>query len=281
MSAARILVVDDESEIRGLLKEILADEGYEVDVAADAARGARACARSTIRIWCCWTSGCRTPTASRCCANGRSRTARSCPVVMMSGHGTVETAVEATRLGAFDFVEKPLSLAKLLRTVERALDSGRNRRQSRTHAGAAADRACRQEPRDARAARAGPAGRAARDAGADRRRAGHWSRSVRALHPFAEPALCRAVRAAGRDRHQRRGRGGGVARHRRCDGDSRRACSSRRPAVCCSSTASRICRRRRRDLLVAALEAQTFTRVGGATPVKFNVRIISSATPRF
>jgi DNA-binding NtrC family response regulator len=49
---------------------------------------------------------------------------------MMSGHGTVETAVEATRLGAFDFVEKPLSLAKLLRTVERALDSGRNRRQS-------------------------------------------------------------------------------------------------------------------------------------------------------
>ncbi len=53
-----------------------------------------------------------------------------CPVVMMSGHGTVETAVEATRLGAFDFVEKPLSLAKLLRTVERALDSGRNRRQA-------------------------------------------------------------------------------------------------------------------------------------------------------
>jgi two-component system nitrogen regulation response regulator NtrX len=50
--------------------------------------------------------------------------------VMMSGHGTVETAVEATRLGAFDFVEKPLSLAKLLRTVERALDAGKRRRQS-------------------------------------------------------------------------------------------------------------------------------------------------------
>jgi DNA-binding NtrC family response regulator len=48
-----------------------------------------------------------------------------CPVVMMSGHGTVDTAVEATRLGAFDFVEKPLSLAKLLRTVERALDASR------------------------------------------------------------------------------------------------------------------------------------------------------------
>ncbi|EQD58587.1 two component, sigma54 specific, transcriptional regulator, Fis family, partial [mine drainage metagenome] len=49
---------------------------------------------------------------------------------MMSGHGTVETAVEATRLGAFDFVEKPLSLAKLLRTVERALDAGRRKRQA-------------------------------------------------------------------------------------------------------------------------------------------------------
>jgi DNA-binding NtrC family response regulator len=47
----------------------------------------------------------------------------ACPVVIMSGHGTVETAVEATRLGAYDFVEKPLSLAKLLRTVERALDA--------------------------------------------------------------------------------------------------------------------------------------------------------------
>src|SRR5690606_8696292 len=48
-----------------------------------------------------------------------------CPVVIMSGHGTVDTAVEATRLGAFDFVEKPLSIAKLLRTVERALESAR------------------------------------------------------------------------------------------------------------------------------------------------------------
>jgi two-component system, NtrC family, nitrogen regulation response regulator NtrX len=56
--------------------------------------------------------------------------ADGCPVVMMSGHGTVETAVEATRLGAFDFVEKPLSLAKLLRTVERALDAGRRHRQA-------------------------------------------------------------------------------------------------------------------------------------------------------
>ncbi len=70
--------------------------------------------------------------ASRCCVNGRVRPPESsCPVVMMSGHGTVETAVEATRLGAFDFVEKPLSLQKLLRTVERALEAGKRKR----HAG--------------------------------------------------------------------------------------------------------------------------------------------------
>jgi len=54
----------------------------------------------------------------------------SAPVVMMSGHGTVETAVEATRLGAVDYIEKPLSLAKLLRTVTSALEEGGRRRQT-------------------------------------------------------------------------------------------------------------------------------------------------------
>src|SRR5215470_14925322 len=129
MSAARILVVDDESEIRGLLKEILADEGYEVDVAADASE-ARAIRTQhdpdlvLLDIWMPDTDGI-TLLREWAQPNGAS-----CPVVMMSGHGTVETAVEATRLGAFDFVEKPLSLAKLLRTVERALDAGKRRRQS-------------------------------------------------------------------------------------------------------------------------------------------------------
>ena len=67
-------------------------------------------------------------------------------VVMMSGHGTIETAVEATRLGAFDFVEKPLSIAKLLRTVERALEAGKRKRQpARTDAQPDADPR-RQEP---------------------------------------------------------------------------------------------------------------------------------------
>src|SRR5687768_16776855 len=129
MSAARILVVDDESEIRGLLKEILADEGYEVDVAADAgeARTSRAQHEHDLILLDIWMPDTDGITLLR---ESVQPNGTSCPVVMMSGHGTVETAVEATRLGAFDFVEKPLSLAKLLRTVERALDSGRQKRQS-------------------------------------------------------------------------------------------------------------------------------------------------------
>jgi len=128
MTSAHILVVDDEADIRGLLKEILSEEGYEVDVAANAVQARASRARHTpdlvlLDIWMPDVDGI---TLLR---EWTSVPSDGCPVVMMSGHGTVETAVEATRLGAFDFVEKPLSLAKLLRTVERALDAGRRRRQ--------------------------------------------------------------------------------------------------------------------------------------------------------
>ncbi len=129
MSAAHILVVDDEADIRGLLKEILTEEGYLVEVAANAAQARAARARQSpdlvlLDIWMPDVDGI---TLLR---EWSTSAADGCPVVMMSGHGTVETAVEATRLGAFDFVEKPLSLAKLLRTVERALDAGRRKRQT-------------------------------------------------------------------------------------------------------------------------------------------------------
>ena len=124
MSMARILVGDDEADIRSLLDEILTEEGYSVQVAADAVQ-ARA-KRSNdpldlvlLDIWMPETDGI---TLLREWSADKDLT--PCPVVMMSGHGTVETAVEATRLGAFDFIEKPVSLAKLLRVVERALASG-------------------------------------------------------------------------------------------------------------------------------------------------------------
>jgi len=129
MSTPHILVVDDEADIRGLLKEILSEEGYEVAVAANAAQARASRARQIpdlvlLDIWMPDVDGI---TLLREWSVGATD---GCPVVMMSGHSTVETAVEATRLGAFDFVEKPLSLAKLLRTVERALDAGRRHRQS-------------------------------------------------------------------------------------------------------------------------------------------------------
>ena len=119
---ARILVVDDEPDIRFLLKDILEDEGYIVDV-AEHAKAANEIRRSTepdlvlLDIWMPDVDG------VTLLKQWKSSETDSCPVVMMSGHGTVETAVEATRYGAIDFVEKPLSMAKLLSTVKSALAS--------------------------------------------------------------------------------------------------------------------------------------------------------------
>jgi DNA-binding NtrC family response regulator len=127
MSAAKILVVDDEADIRDLLQEILREEGYEVEVAADAgrARAARLAAEPDLVLLDIWMPDSDGISLLR---EWRDNDELSFPVVMMSGHGTVDTAVEATRLGAFDYVEKPLSLTKLLHTVERALQDGRRGR---------------------------------------------------------------------------------------------------------------------------------------------------------
>ena len=126
MSSAKVLVVDDEQDIRETLKEILGEEGYEVEVASNAAEARAARAREEpdlvlLDIWMPDTDG-----VSLLREWAEAHLLRF-PVVMLSGHGTVETAVEATRLGAFDFVEKPLSLAKLLRTVEKALEASKRR----------------------------------------------------------------------------------------------------------------------------------------------------------
>ncbi len=111
-----------------LLKEILSEEGYSVEVAADAeqARAARARQVPDLVLLDIWMPGVDGVTLLR---EWSQTAADGVQVVMMSGHGTIETAVEATRLGAFDFVEKPLSIAKLLRTVERALEAGKRKRQ--------------------------------------------------------------------------------------------------------------------------------------------------------
>ncbi|MCH8894667.1 MAG: sigma-54-dependent Fis family transcriptional regulator [Proteobacteria bacterium] len=125
MSNPQVLVVDDELDIRTLLQEILSEEGYQVTVAADAdeARAAWVDDKPDLVLLDIWMPGTDGITLLREWSDGKPL---ACPVVMMSGHGTVETAVEATRLGAFDFVEKPLSLAELLRTVERAINEGQS-----------------------------------------------------------------------------------------------------------------------------------------------------------
>ncbi len=117
---AKILVVDDEAGIRELLSEILRDEGHDVQLAenAAAARLARNAARPELvllDIWMPDTDG--ITLLKEWSASGQL----NMPVVMMSGHGTIDTAVEATRIGAQDFLEKPIALQKLLSAVKRAL----------------------------------------------------------------------------------------------------------------------------------------------------------------
>ncbi|MFT4726850.1 MAG: two-component system nitrogen regulation response regulator NtrX [Granulosicoccus sp.] len=120
MSARAVLVVDDEPDIRGLLQEILEDEGYVVSTAATANAAQVLVEESTpdlvlLDIWMPDMDG------ISLLKSWKSSGALNFPVIMISGHGTVETAVEATRYGAVDFIEKPVSLAKLLLTVEKAL----------------------------------------------------------------------------------------------------------------------------------------------------------------
>jgi DNA-binding NtrC family response regulator len=121
MTAGHILVVDDEADIRETISEILADEGYAVRVAASAAaaRDEVRRARPDLVLLDVWMPDVDGISLLR---EWHDQGAPRCPVVILSGHGTVETAVEATRLGAVDFVEKPLSLTKLLRTVQKALE---------------------------------------------------------------------------------------------------------------------------------------------------------------
>jgi DNA-binding NtrC family response regulator len=117
---ASILVVDDEMGIRELLNEILTDEGHSVISAqnADEARKARENLEPDLVLLDIWMPDVDGVTLLKEWANNGQLTM---PVVMMSGHATIDTAVEATRIGAVNFLEKPIALQKLLKTVEQAL----------------------------------------------------------------------------------------------------------------------------------------------------------------
>ncbi|GAB4212536.1 MAG: response regulator transcription factor EsaR [Rhodoferax sp.] len=120
---ANILVVDDELGIRDLLSEILNDEGHAVEVAENAAQARAARQRECpdlvlLDIWMPDTDG--VTLLKEWSATG----ALTMPVIMMSGHATIDTAVEATRIGALAFLEKPITLQKLLKAVEQGLARG-------------------------------------------------------------------------------------------------------------------------------------------------------------
>jgi DNA-binding NtrC family response regulator len=119
----QILVVDDEIGIRELLSEILSEEGYQVQLAENAAdaRAFRSRTRPDLVLLDIWMPDTDGITLLKEWASAGLLTM---PVVMMSGHGTIDTAVQATRVGAYDFLEKPIALQKLLATVGRALKHG-------------------------------------------------------------------------------------------------------------------------------------------------------------
>ncbi|WP_233234352.1 response regulator [Bordetella sp. LUAb4] len=121
---ARILVVDDEVGIRELLSEILYDEGHTVELAENAAqaRAARLRARPDLVLLDIWMPD--TDGVSLLKEWG-SQGLLDMPVIMMSGHATIDTAVEATRIGAMDFLEKPITLQRLLKTISAGLARGR------------------------------------------------------------------------------------------------------------------------------------------------------------
>ena len=129
MSNPHVLVVDDEPDIREVVKDILEDEGFIVSTAenAEAARQARRQRRPDVVLLDIWMPDTDGITLLK---EWSEKSALDAPVIMMSGHSTVETAVEATRLGAWDFLEKPLSMAKLLLTVRHALESAHLRQEN-------------------------------------------------------------------------------------------------------------------------------------------------------
>ena len=117
---ATILVVDDELGIRGLLSEILSDEGHTVELAENAAeaRAVRERLRPDLVLLDIWMPDVDGITLLK---EWSAASMLTMPVIMMSGHGTIDTAVEATKFGASAFLEKPITLQKLLRAVDQAL----------------------------------------------------------------------------------------------------------------------------------------------------------------
>ena len=279
MRSARILVVDDEADIRELVQEILTEEGYVVEVAGNAAEARAACAAQLpdlvlLDIWMPDTDG------ISLLREWQQSHGNALAVVMMSGHGTVETAVEATRLGALDYVEKPLSLAKLLRTVRGAIEQGGRRRQSLRAslpsliAPAGRSRLMRDlreqvkqlAPHDAPVLIVGEPG-TGREA---------FARYLHSLGPRSQGPFVMAVAGSlngeGAETLLYGSESGGAVRKGLIE-QAERGVLFVNELGDLGPTAQR--------LLFAAIDSGSFLRVGGTTPVRFDARLISSAQPGF
>ncbi|MFO1407655.1 MAG: sigma-54 dependent transcriptional regulator [Steroidobacteraceae bacterium] len=279
MSNARILVVDDEADIRDLVQEILTEEGYVVGVAGNATEARAECAAQLpdlvlLDIWMPDTDG------ISLLREWQQAYGQALAVVMMSGHGTVETAVEATRLGAIDYVEKPLSLAKLLRTVKDALEQGARRRKATRAtvppliAPAGRSRLMRElrdqvkqlAPHEAAVLILGEPG-TGREA---------FARYMHTLGPRADGPFVMAgagsLNGAGAEALLYGSETGGVVRRGLLE-QAERGVLFVNELGDLGPVAQR--------LLFAAIDAGTFQRVGGTSPVPFDARVISSAQPGF
>lgn len=131
MKAGKLLIVDDEKDIRNLMEEIFVEEGYQVETAANGVQAQNAWRKTLpdvifLDVWMPDIDG-----ISLLADMQKEHVLDHAKVIMMSGHGTIETAIEATKLGAYDFLEKPLSLAKLIVTAERAIEHNRLNQENR------------------------------------------------------------------------------------------------------------------------------------------------------
>ena len=125
MKKAKILIVDDEADIRESLNEILVDEGYKVYIAknSEEANKIQKAESLDLILLDIWMPDCDGISLLK---DWKKSNNLKCPVVMMSGHGTIDTAIEATKIGALDFLEKPIALQKLLKTISNSLKSSIN-----------------------------------------------------------------------------------------------------------------------------------------------------------
>ena len=140
----KVLIIDDEADIREIVEDILSDEGYNVATATDAISGDAAMEAFQpdvvlLDIWMPAENGTPSEEGIKLLKKWAKKTRLSTPVIMISGHGNVETAVEAVKIGAYDFLEKPLSTAKLLLTVERAIQTNELRKENTRLRGVSGD----------------------------------------------------------------------------------------------------------------------------------------------